>query len=1429
MTRFGFKWSSLALALASTPTAAHQPPNYDILQEQGPLRGAAVRTTAPRGLSWPGMKSLTGPEELPDTDARVAHWETRGNQPTFIWANKAPAPGTGPSSAHFARMKPEEAAHEQLANHLSLYGPSSLAQAGASLSSVSRDTGGVSVVTYTQRFDGVEVFRQSLRLLLDANNELVAISGTLSPHVSTLGSSPRGAVPRFQLSAAQAIALAYQDLTGAALESRLLWPQRRLTRDADPYTHYQLATYARPLTEPLVIPARTRPVYYPLPQGLEPAHYVEVNTAPETRTHSDYYAYVVSAVDGRLLMRHNLSVSAEFSYRVWAETSPPYTPLDGPSGGSLTPHPTGKPKTVTPPAFVAPSLITLRNVPFSRDDAWLASDATETRGNNVDAYADLAAPDGFTAGKDLRASLTSPGSFDRVLDLTVIPNANPHQTQAVVTQLFYTVNWLHDWFYDAGFDEASGNAQAHNFSRGGLEGDVLYAEAQDSVFYNNASMDTPADGASPRMQMFLFQDKVHSAQYVDVTAPESIAGRYPASYADFGPTSFDITQAVVAAVSGTPANNFACEELTNAAEVKGKIVLATRGDKCPNLVPTLFAQQAGAAGVILINTDDSLRPIGIPIADVLLPTLLIRSSDGERLRTALSTGLTARLYRLPVFLDGSLDSSIVAHEWGHYISNRLIFNANGLVNNQGLSMGEGWGDFTALLMMSRAEDIHVPANVDWSGAYAMAEFPSRGRPSEDSTFYGLRRGPYSADMTRNALTFRHIDDTQALPTSAPFIPNGEPNSEVHNAGEVWATLLWECYVALLRAHPFEDAQLRMKKYLVNGYKMTPPAPTFLEARDALIAAATAGDPLDGDRLWSAFARRGAGAGAAAPDRWSNDHAGVVESYDLLDLVSLSLDVPPGCDADGILDSGETAVLRIKLRNRGATQTEANILQVTSSNPAVSFRHDGQVRVPALAKDQEVNLILHVALDAAVTRQTLDFTVSSRPESKSAPGGQKGVLSVQGHYDEKAHSSEMEDVESTRPPWTATHAAELLPVDWVTSPDPNTPLNRVFYGRGVNGTSDLSLITPPLTVSTTEPLTVTFLHAWSLGGIDVGGSDGAVIELSQDDGQTWTDVGAALYNGKISETGASGRPPNPLRGRPGVVLDSPDFPKLIAARLELGTAYAGKTVRLRFRLGTDGRDAATGWYLDDLRFSGLTHKPFSTRQEEDSVCAGSFPPVVSAGPNLRFEERSAATLQGTATDPNGRPLTPAWTQLSGPPVVLSGASTLTSTFPTPEVTAPTELKFRLTVSNGRDTATSDVTVTVMNVNRAPSVNAGLAGEVEEGADHTLQGTASDPDGDALDYQWVQQSGIPVALRDATSSTASFTAPEVSVDETLTFALTASDAQTSARATVAVTVHPAPTVRPPEERRCGCSSAGAGTSAGLLGLALLTLARRRRPAN
>ena len=73
----------------------------------------------------------------------------------------------------------------------------------------------------------------------------------------------------------------------------------------------------------LAEPARVKKVLYHLADHLEAAYYVEINLGPAGATDADYYSYVISARDGRLLFRHNLTAADSFTYRVWADAGAP--------------------------------------------------------------------------------------------------------------------------------------------------------------------------------------------------------------------------------------------------------------------------------------------------------------------------------------------------------------------------------------------------------------------------------------------------------------------------------------------------------------------------------------------------------------------------------------------------------------------------------------------------------------------------------------------------------------------------------------------------------------------------------------------------------------------------------------------------------------------------------------------------------------------------------------------------------------------------------------------------------------------------------------------------------------------------------------------------------------------------------------------------
>jgi hypothetical protein len=91
-------------------------------------------------------------------------------------------------------------------------------------------------------------------------------------------------------------------------------------------------------------------------------------------------------------------------------------------------------------------------------------------------------------------------------------------------------------------------------------------------------------------------------------------------------------------------------------------------------------------------------------------------------------------------------------------------------------------------------------------------------------------------------------------------------------------------------------------------------------------------------------------------------------------------------------------------------------------------------------------------------------------------------------------------------------------------------------------------------------------------------DGGMLEYSTNNGKTWTDA-KPLFNlgqnyGGILLSGYG----NPLQGRSAFVGDSHGF---VDSRYDL-SSLAGKTIRFRWRVGTDSATAALGWFVDEVR-------------------------------------------------------------------------------------------------------------------------------------------------------------------------------------------------------------------------------------------------------
>lgn len=1055
------------------------------------------------------------------------------------------------------------------------------------LHSVSAMANGSSIVQFTRRVNGIEVFREDVGLLLDAKSRLIAFRGS-----DRLTQSQAKALPAFSLSAADAVATAmsaYGFDRATALTA---------LRSANTVGDYQWFTTAAGLRSAAGAenhrPLRAKPVYFPAAgEGLVPAYYVETQIQPDAASSAEYYAHVLSAVDGRVLFRHFQQADGgnQFNYRVWAEAPPLGLPQPSPFGRDAFPHPTGNNDGYSP-SYVLPALVAMENAPFSQGDDWLANGASVSTGNNADGYLDLVAPDGFGAG-DIRPTTTAPGTFDRTYNTAAEPNASTDQRMAASIQQFYWINWLHDFHYDSGFAEVDGNAQQDNFGRGGLGNDRILAEGQDNSGTNNANMATPADGASPRMQMYVFSPVApHTLTFNSTNYGHGVS-------TTFGPQSFNISGNVVAAIDAAdvsgPTTTDGCTALTNAAQVSGKIAFIDRGT-CGFTVKVKNAQNANATGVIIGNVASSSSPtvppgMGGTDATITIGAMSVNLADGDTMRSALAGGPvdTATLFRgTGVGRDGTIDGTVIAHEWGHYISNRLVGNASGLSNTQGRSMGEGWGDFNALLALVKNGD-------DFTKTYAIGGY-ALGAP-----YFGFRRYPYAYSFDKNPLTFAHVVNNVALPASpAPsFGADGAQNAEVHNAGEVWTAALFDCYLELIDNHSFADAQDRMKEYVIGGYKMTPSAPTFLEARDAILATIAAADIADFEICAAGFARRGMGMLAVAAPRDTTTNVGAVADTTISgDLATQSVegDDLAGCDNDSYLDLDEDGELTIDVRNTGWVSLTGGSVTITSNHAGLSFPSGNSGVLPSSVPYESSDVSIPIRLTSVPPSHVVQFTAEPNGAGIINPPGTAKSVYVRVASNEVLASSAVENFGANNYPWSTQLAnGATAAFEWTRSAT-DAAGKRFAFGPDTSGVGTTSLVSDPIAVGSGN-FSIALTHRYSFEA-DTLFWDGGVIEISTDNGNTWTSIGGATYDGTINGDLAAG---NPLHGASAYVGNSPGYPATTVDTINLGTTYAGQNVRLRFTVATDQAAGAPGWELHSVALTGAG-TPFAAVVPHDYSCS-----------------------------------------------------------------------------------------------------------------------------------------------------------------------------------------------------------------------------------
>ena len=193
----------------------------------------------------------------------------------------------------------------------------------------------------------------------------------------------------------------------------------------------------------------------------------------------------------------------------------------------------------------------------------------------------------------------------------------------------------------------------------------------------------------------------------------------------------------------------------------------------------------------------------------------------------------------PQCVDDSFDMSVIAHQYAHAIVNRLVgagtsAGLTSTADGQARAVGEGFAD---ALAVGYLHDLgYAPA--DDEGPFTIGAYVS-GNGS---------RGIRNYSMAASPLNYSNVQGYDGSGGNGP-----------HDDGEIWAAVNHDIRQALVAKYP-ADGHRRWVQLVFDALPGVPATATMVQARDAYLAAAAAGDQPE---LWSAFARRGLGAGASS--------------------------------------------------------------------------------------------------------------------------------------------------------------------------------------------------------------------------------------------------------------------------------------------------------------------------------------------------------------------------------------------------------------------------------------------------------------------------------------------------------------------------------------------------------------------------------------